>query len=394
MGRINLIIIALLFAVSAQAATVVSDNTFKTYTGANNARVSAKQATLASGTNIKTVGGVSLLGSGDVGVLGASYGGAGTVSGPLKANGSGTVSAAAYGDIVGLWTTCAGFMKSDGTCSSGTGSFSGGTLTSPLTLAPGDIGAGLGPLYMQAGALLTTPAAGAWEFYGGQLYFTPAAARKSVAFLDSNITGSSASTTGNAATVTGFSPTAGKTLSVTQSLTLSGTDSTVMTFPTTSKTIMASDYSNAGTAPTWNQNTTGTAVNLSGNMDITSSSLGILMQFGSGQKVAAGDVCYLKSDGKMWKAKADSAATAGGKLGIAMSNYSGAVTGSYKIYGIYSSATGGKTTGSTYFLSAATGGATTATAPSSTGNIMRVIGWAKSATKLIFDPSKDYGTIQ
>ena len=36
-----------------------------------------KQAALVSGTNIKTVGGVSLLGSGDVGIIGATYGGTG-----------------------------------------------------------------------------------------------------------------------------------------------------------------------------------------------------------------------------------------------------------------------------------------------------------------------------
>jgi trimeric autotransporter adhesin len=40
-----------------------------------------KQAALVSGTNIKTVGGVSLLGSGDIGVIGATYGGTGVNNG-------------------------------------------------------------------------------------------------------------------------------------------------------------------------------------------------------------------------------------------------------------------------------------------------------------------------
>jgi hypothetical protein len=40
----------------------------------------SKQAALVSGTNIKTVGGVSLLGSGDVGTIGAAYGGTGQSS--------------------------------------------------------------------------------------------------------------------------------------------------------------------------------------------------------------------------------------------------------------------------------------------------------------------------
>ncbi|KKC24940.1 beta strand repeat-containing protein [Sphingomonas sp. SRS2] len=40
----------------------------------------AKQAALVSGTNIKTVGGVSLLGSGDAGTIGVAYGGTGVTS--------------------------------------------------------------------------------------------------------------------------------------------------------------------------------------------------------------------------------------------------------------------------------------------------------------------------
>jgi hypothetical protein len=52
----------------------------------------AKQAALVSGTNIKTVGGASLLGSGDVGTIGLAYGGTGatTESGARTALGLGT----------------------------------------------------------------------------------------------------------------------------------------------------------------------------------------------------------------------------------------------------------------------------------------------------------------
>ena len=74
----------------------------------------AKQATLVSGTNIKTVSGTSLLGSGDLGVIGSNYGGAGTVSGILKANGAGVVSAASAGtDYTNLNGT--GYVKMAGT---------------------------------------------------------------------------------------------------------------------------------------------------------------------------------------------------------------------------------------------------------------------------------------
>jgi hypothetical protein len=53
--------------------------------------------------------------------------------------------------------------------------------------------------------------------------------------------------THNASTT--FAGTDGKTLTVSNSLTLAGTDSTVMTFPGTSKTLMATDFSNANALP-------------------------------------------------------------------------------------------------------------------------------------------------
>jgi len=71
-----------------------------------------KQAALVSGTNIKTVGGVSLLGSGDVGTIGVAYGGTGaatlTSGYLLKGNGTSAVSASVIyddGSSVGIGTT-------------------------------------------------------------------------------------------------------------------------------------------------------------------------------------------------------------------------------------------------------------------------------------------------
>lgn len=49
-------------------------------TAADFSTFAAKQAALVSGTNIKTVGGVSLLGAGDIGTLGVAYGGTGVTS--------------------------------------------------------------------------------------------------------------------------------------------------------------------------------------------------------------------------------------------------------------------------------------------------------------------------
>lgn len=75
-------------------------------------QINAKQATLVSGTNIKTVGGASLLGSGDVGTIGVAYGGTGATtlsSGYLvKGNGTSAVSASVVydnGTNVGIGTS-------------------------------------------------------------------------------------------------------------------------------------------------------------------------------------------------------------------------------------------------------------------------------------------------
>lgn len=59
---------------------------------AQQAALNAKQATLVSGTSIKTVGGISLLGGGDVGTLGLEYGGTGstTAAGARSSLGLGT----------------------------------------------------------------------------------------------------------------------------------------------------------------------------------------------------------------------------------------------------------------------------------------------------------------
>ena len=65
-------------AISIPAATT-SVSGYLTSTDWNT--FNGKQATLVSGTNIKTVGGVSLLGAGDVGVIGGTYGGTGVNNG-------------------------------------------------------------------------------------------------------------------------------------------------------------------------------------------------------------------------------------------------------------------------------------------------------------------------
>ena len=68
-----------------------------------------KQAALVSGTNIKTVGGVSLLGSGDVGTIGVAYGGTGvaTLTGLAYGNGTSAFTAATAAQVVSVISTTA-----------------------------------------------------------------------------------------------------------------------------------------------------------------------------------------------------------------------------------------------------------------------------------------------
>jgi hypothetical protein len=74
-----------------------------------------------------------------------------------------------------------------------------GTLTGTLTLRVGTASVGTAPLYLQSGTNLTAAAAGAVEFDGTSLFFTPSTTRKTIAFTDSTMSGN---TTGSAATLT------------------------------------------------------------------------------------------------------------------------------------------------------------------------------------------------
>lgn len=101
----------------------------------------------------------------------------------------------------------------------------------------------------------------------------------------------------------------------------------------------------------------------------------------AGENVTAGQLCYLKSDGKYWLAKADAEATSWGKLVIATASISADASWTFQESWDYT--TTGLTAGSTYYVSEATAGAITVTAPSTTaGDVIRIVGYAKSTTIL------------
>jgi hypothetical protein len=84
---------------------------------------------------------------------------------------------------------------------------SGGTLTGSVTLVPGSTT--VQPLIFQAGSLLTTPVAHSLEWDGNNLYVTQSTGptRKTVAYIDSNISGTSSNLSGTPALPNGTTAT-------------------------------------------------------------------------------------------------------------------------------------------------------------------------------------------
>lgn len=128
-----------------------------------------------------------------------------------------------------------------------------------------------------------------------------------------------------------------------------------------------------------------TTPQLGGSLDLNSKPLTEV--FTAGEALSSGNLCYLKSDGKFWKTDADAEGTTKGLLALANASINADATGEFIVFGRYT--TTGLTAGSVYYVSATTG-AITATAPSTTGQQVRVIGYALSTTVLFFNPSQTW----
>ena len=108
----------------------------------------------------------------------------------------------------------------------------------------------------------------------------------------------------------------------------------------------------------------------------------------AGENLVAGDLTYLKSDGKYWKASVSSTTTGTAKLLIANATINADSIGQFIAYGTVN--TSGLTAGSVYYMS--TGGGISATAPTTQDYVIRPIGTASSTTTLEFDPSVSWAT--
>lgn len=113
---------------------------------------------------------------------------------------------------------------------------------------------------------------------------------------------------------------------------------------------------------------------------------GIKVTLTAGENLAFGDIGYMKSDGKVWKADASAIATSNA-LFIATATIAADASGVFGLHGIvrddsaYNFTIGGK-----IYLSETAGGITQ-TAPTTTDSVTQIIGVALTADMWLFQPN-------
>ena len=112
---------------------------------------------------------------------------------------------------------------------------------------------------------------------------------------------------------------------------------------------------------------------------------GIVVTDTVGEAVAVGDLLYMKSDGKWYKADAD-AATTMPAAGLAMEAKDADADCKILLFGFFRDDSWTWTVGGILYVSC-TPGPPTQTAPSGTGDQVQVVGIAITATILLFNPS-------
>lgn len=111
----------------------------------------------------------------------------------------------------------------------------------------------------------------------------------------------------------------------------------------------------------------------------------------AGTNLTNGNLVYMATaDGKMELTDADASSTTAGLLAMTTGTVNENATGEFLLEGIYT--TSGLTAGATYYVST-TAGAITSTAPTGTGDAVRIVGYAISSTLLWFCPNANSTTV-
>jgi len=105
----------------------------------------------------------------------------------------------------------------------------------------------------------------------------------------------------------------------------------------------------------------------------------------AGEDVTFPDLCYLKSDGKYWKADADAIATTEGELAIALETIAADATGDFLKRGYLRNNSWSFSIADILYVSV-TSGTITATRPNAVGDCVRRIGYAHKTNIIWFSP--------
>lgn len=126
-------------------------------------------------------------------------------------------------------------------------------------------------------------------------------------------------------------------------------------------------------------------IKLDGAPGVDHAGSGTILNAVVGENVSIGDVVYFKSDGKWWKADADTAATMPGLALIAIAASADAGTDMI-IEGVFRDDSWNFTVGALLYTDV-TPGPPTMTSPSGSGDQVQVLGIALSADIVLFNPS-------
>lgn len=118
---------------------------------------------------------------------------------------------------------------------------------------------------------------------------------------------------------------------------------------------------------------------------------GLIASMTCGETITLGNLCYIKSDGLMWKTDADAAATMPG-VAIALGSQSAGNATNFLFYGFFRDDSYAWTVGSLLYASG-TAGAITATAPSGTTDVVQAVAVATHADRIFFNPSLVTATV-
>ena len=280
-----------------------------------------------------------------------------------------------------------------------------GSTTSLLLGTAGSAVGNIGFRNGTSGTITLAPVAGAL----GTVTLTLPAATDTVAVLAASQAFTNKTYNGNTWTAgTGvLTIAAAKTLTVNNSITLAGTDSTTMTFPTTTATIARTDAGQTFTGVQVMTSPSITTANLTGAQVLAENASiqldpagsadgkfsGITVTATAGYTQAFGDLVYLAVADSRWElADADAAATAG-PVALAMVVVAGTdgTSCTLLLQGIIRADAKfpTMTVGATQYVGE-TAGAIQGAIPTGADNIIRTVGYALTADELYFNPSTDW----